>query len=116
MICTHCEADFNHKSAAKVKAGGKINECPDCVEELNTETTVKYLGVCMGEGKQGGVDILAFESDADRDAYKKMWRNNSGQNKSKNCQLGNHLTPSSGFKFRKVAENHGNRNHKGRAD
>lgn len=116
MLCIHCELDFNHKSLQKTKVGGKINECPDCVEELETETTVKYLGLGAGEGKQNGIDILAFKTDEDRNAYKNMWRNNSGQNKGKSCQLGKHLTSSGGMTFTKVAENHGNKNHKGRAD
>ena len=44
MICVHCDYDFDPKSTLKQMAGGKINECADCVEELGTETAVKYLG------------------------------------------------------------------------
>ena len=40
-VCVHCESDFDDQSRAKREAGGRINECPDCVEELGTETTVK---------------------------------------------------------------------------
>ncbi len=109
MLCIHCEIDFNHKSQKKTQVGGKINECPDCVEEFETETAIKYVGLSAGEGKQAGIDIVAFDSNKDREAYKDMWRNNSGQNKGKSCQLGRHLTPSGGMTFRKVAENHGNK-------
>ena len=36
--CIHCESEFNLHSHFKRQAGGKVNECPDCVEELQTET------------------------------------------------------------------------------
>lgn len=114
-ICVHCESEFNTDSASKREAGGKINECPSCVDELNTETTVPYLGVCMGEGKQGGVQILAFEDKKAREAYHKSWRNNSGQNKGKSCQLGKHTSSMAGMTVRKVGETPANSNHKGRS-
>ena len=38
--CKHCGISFDLDSWAKKQAGGKINECPDCVEELGTETAV----------------------------------------------------------------------------
>jgi len=53
-VCIHCGDEFNPHTYHKQRVGGKITECPDCVEELGTETAVPYLGVCMGEGKQGG--------------------------------------------------------------
>lgn len=115
-ICIHCADDFDATSRQKRIAGGKINECPECVETLGTETTVAYLGVCMGEGKQGGVQILAFEDDSSRSAYLKGWRNNSGQNKGKSCQLGGHLSSTGGIRFKKKGETPANSNHKGRAD
>lgn len=114
--CVHCDDEFDPRSRRKVMVGGKINECPDCVESLGTETAVPYLGVCMGEGKQGGVQILAFEDDSSRSAYLKSWRNNSGQNKAKVCQLGKHLSSTGGIRFKKRGETPGNSNHKGRAD
>ena len=112
--CVHCEGIFDLNSTKKKSVGGKINECPDCVEELGTEVTVQYLGVCMGEGKQGGVQILAFGDDASRATYLKQWRNNSGQNKGKSCQLGTHLSSTGGINFRKVGETVANSNHNGR--
>jgi hypothetical protein len=49
-----------------------------------------------------GVTILKFETEADREAYAKAHRNNSGQARGKECQLGGHLTPMSGIKFTTV--------------
>ena len=43
--CVYCGVDFDVSSFAKRQAGGRINECPDCVEEHQTETAVKYLGL-----------------------------------------------------------------------
>lgn len=113
--CIHCDSDFDLNSPRKSILGGKINECPDCVEELGTERTVRYLGVCMGEGKQGGVQILAFDDEKSRSTYLKSWRNNSGQNKGKACQLGRHISSMEGVKFKKKGETPTNSNHKGRA-
>ena len=67
--CVHCGTEFDLNSYAKQQAGGKINECPDCVEELGTETAVKYLGLQAGDGKTNALSIVAFESDSDREAY-----------------------------------------------
>ena len=50
-ICKHCTATFNLDGHYKQQVGGKINECPSCVEELGTETAVKYLGLTSGEGR-----------------------------------------------------------------
>jgi hypothetical protein len=114
--CIHCQEDFDLLSTHKKHVGGKINECPDCVESLHTEVAVKYLGVCMAEGKQGGVQILAFEDNVSRSAYLKGWRNNSGQNKCKSCQLGSHLSSTGGIRFKKQGETPANSNHKGKMD
>lgn len=113
--CRHCETEFNTLSLRKREVGGKIDECPDCVEDLGTEIAVAYLGVCMGEGKQGGVQILQFEDSKSREIYLKNWRNNSGQNKGKSCQLGKHTSSMQGIKFTKKGETVANGNHKGRA-
>ena len=65
----HCEAMFDLSSRAKKEAGGKINECADCVEELKTETAVKYLGM-PGDAETGeAINIISFKSDEDRAAY-----------------------------------------------
>ena len=47
--CKHCEDEFDCQSAEKKRVGGYINECPDCVEELGTETHVRYRGCVSGE-------------------------------------------------------------------
>ena len=49
--CVHCEVEFDLSCSAKKRVGGKINECPDCVEELKTEHSVRYLGLPAGDGK-----------------------------------------------------------------
>ena len=43
--CKHCGEDFDTNSQTKKRVGGYINECPDCVQELGTETAVRYRGV-----------------------------------------------------------------------
>jgi NAD-dependent SIR2 family protein deacetylase len=52
--CKHCGIEFNTDTARKRQVGGRVNECPDCVEEMGTETAVPYAGVMAGDGKQGG--------------------------------------------------------------
>lgn len=112
--CKHCGDEFNPKSQRKQMVGGYANECPDCVEERGgDDSPPKYLGVMAGDGKMAGVTILKFETDADREAYAKAHRNNSGQNKGKECQLGSHLTPMSGIKFTTVQKTEAT-NHKGK--
>jgi len=64
--CVHCEIEFDLNSRAKKSAGGKINECPDCVEELNSETAVKYLGV---QSDDATLNIMTFKSDEDKALY-----------------------------------------------
>jgi hypothetical protein len=113
--CRHCQDDFNPNSPEKKLIGGYIDECPDCVEEMGGDKSPpKYLGVAAGNGKMSDISILSFQSEGDREAYSKMWRNNSGQNKGKSCQLGRHLSATSGYKFQLVAENKANDNHKGK--
>ena len=106
--CKHCEAKFDPKSQRKRKVGGRINECADCVEDLGTETTVKYLGCASADGKMGAISILAFESNEDREKYRKAWNNNNGMNRGKVAALSPSNTPMTGMKFRKVGENFGN--------
>jgi hypothetical protein len=113
--CKHCESDFDIHSLRKKQVGGKINECPECVENLGLETTVAYAGVQAGDGKGVGTTIVAFESDADRVNHVKAWRANSGQNVGKSCQIGRGNIAMTGMKFRKVGESGSiGTNHKGR--
>ena len=114
MICVHCDCDFDARGTRKKLAGGKINECADCVEELGTETAVKYLGCASADGKMGGVSILAFESNEDRENYRTAWNNNNGMHKGKVAALSGSNTAMSGMEFRQVGENFGNSNHKGK--
>jgi len=65
--CVHCEIEFEVDSPHKRRVGGKINECADCVESLETETAVKYLGVAEeSDGSTCDIRILAFTSDEAR--------------------------------------------------
>ena len=113
--CKHCETDFDSKSRAKKLAGGKINECSDCVEELGTEKTVKYLGLAGGDGKTAGISIVAFESNEDRETYSRAWKSVTGFHKGKSCHLSGSQAAIGGLPMRHVAYNAGNANHKGKA-
>ncbi len=113
--CVHCETVFNLNSHAKKMAGGKINECPDCVEELGTETAVKYLGLQAGDGKTNALSIVAFESSEDRESYSKAWKVVTGFHKGKSCQLSGSQTNIGNRPMRHVSYAGGNGNHKGRA-
>ena len=115
-VCIYCEIEFDLNSTAKKYAGGKINECSDCVEELGTETAVKYLGLQAGDGKANALSIVAFESDDDREAYSSAWKAVTGHHKGKSCQLGGVQTNIGNRPMRHVAYAGGNGNHKGKAD
>lgn len=113
--CIHCEVSFDATSRRKREVGGKITECPDCVEEFGLETAVPYAGVQAGDGKGVGCTIVAFGSEKDREQYVKAWRANSGQNVGKSCQIGSGTIAMTGMKFRKVGESGSiGTNHKGR--
>ena len=106
--CKHCEDEFDCQSAEKQRVGGYINECPDCVEELGTETHVRYRGCVSGESKQACISILSFDSEKDADTYQKKWEANRGWNNQRKGGLND-------IKFTKVGENAGNSNHKGKS-
>lgn len=108
--CVICECEFDLHSTAKRSAGGKANECHECSEE----TVVKYAGVQAADGKQSQATILKFSSEEDKKNYIKFWKNNSGWNKSKNCQLGAHLSTTPNIKFETVVDFKPT-NHKGKA-
>lgn len=115
MTCKWCSESFDLHSPEKRRVEGYANECPDCVEERGgDQSPPRYLGVQAGNGKMADITILQFENEAQRQAYSKAHKNNSGYNKGKSCQLGGHLTPMSGMKFKKIAENFANANHKGK--
>ena len=108
-ICVHCEIEFDPSSHEKRRAGGRINECPDCSEE----TATRYLGLQAGDGKMSGVTILSFENATDRSQYLKYWRGNNGTNVGKSCQLSGSNPATVGVRFKTVATP-GAMNHKGR--
>ncbi len=113
-ICKHCESEFNLNSRHKQNVGGLIDECPYCVEEMGgDQSPPKYLGVTAGDGKMSGISILKFQNEKDRESFSKMWRNNSGYNKGKECQLGHHLSSSVGISFETIQSTEAV-NHKGR--
>ena len=114
--CKHCEEFFDLHSPEKRRAGGFINECPDCVEEMGTGDGPKVVGVMAGDGKMASVTILRFDSKSNADAYMHAWRASTGQNRGKSCQMGNtkmlSMDKMGGIK---VTEFGGNSNHKGKA-
>ncbi len=99
MICINCEDEFDLNSPAKRAAGGLINCCPLCSEE----NVVRYAGVQAADGKQAQATILKFDSEKDKTNYLNFWRNNSGINKGKSCQLGNHLSTTPNIKFKTIS-------------
>lgn len=107
--CFECGSAFDPNSPAKRRAGGRINQCPDCSDE----PAVKYLGLANGDGKQASVTILSFTSTADRERYSNFYRNNAGYHKGKSCQLGSHLSTDPGVSFKTVTQATAS-NHKGR--
>ena len=61
-VCKHCGDDFNPFSQRKREVGGYVNECPDCVEELETETAPEIRGFVTGDGKMAAMQILLVVS------------------------------------------------------
>lgn len=112
--CKHCGSDFDTTSAHKAEVGGRINECPECVEELGTETAPTTVGVMSGEGKVGMVTVLRFDDPKNAKAYMKAWKHSTGHNRGGGCQMGGTTTLSMDrLGAKKVAEFGGNPNHKG---
>lgn len=109
-VCAVCEGEFDSMSPEKRRAGGKINECPDCAEEV----AVRYAGLQSADGKQSQATILKFNSEEDRAKYLEFWKNNSGLHKGKSCQLGSHLSTDPKVKFETISTFRPT-NHKGKA-
>jgi hypothetical protein len=74
-ICKHCNEIFNLDGPLKKIAGGKINECADCVEELGTEVAVKYTG-SEAEGT-GSFSISRHSSKEGREQFMKDLKDGS---------------------------------------
>ena len=85
--CTHCGDRFRLDSQRKKRVGGKINECPDCVEELQTETAPIIRGFVSGSAKQAAISFVRFENEKDAIRYGKAWRANSGWNNQRSGGL-----------------------------
>ena len=106
--CVHCGEEFSLHCPKKRRAGGKINECPDCVEEMGGYPAPVIRGFVTVDGKMAAMQILKFKNTSDADQYGKNWNNNSGwQNRRTNSMNDIH--------FEKVGENIGSSNHKGKA-
>ena len=67
--CVHCSIEFEVNSPAKRAAGGKINECVDCVEELGTETAIRHRGISSFE--DNAVHIMTFNSEEELQQFNK---------------------------------------------
>lgn len=114
-VCVHCGDEFDHTSRDKRRAGGKINECPDCVVSLGTETAPVSVGVGAGDGKTTLITIMRFPSQQNADAYVKAYKNSTGFNKGKSCHLGStNIMHTDRLGGTVVGEFGGNGNHKGR--
>lgn len=109
-VCVECGSDFDPRSKAKRRSGGLSTHCTDCSDE----TTVRYAGVQNSDGKQAGVSIMRFKSEADRAAYIDFWQVNSGLHRGKSCQIGHGLKSTPHFEYKTVAVFEGNLNHKGK--
>lgn len=102
--------EFDPRSPAKRKIGGLSTHCPECSEE----TAVRYFGTSAGEGKQASVQVLKFNSNADRDKYARYWRASSGLNTGKQCQMAFRANEVN-VQFQTRATFIANANHKGKA-
>lgn len=113
--CVHCGDDFDCKSFDKIRVGGKINECPDCVVEFKTERGPVSVGVGAGDGKTTLITIMRFKNQDNASAYMKAWKNSTGFNKGKSCHLGStNIMHTDGLGGEVIAEFGGNGNHKGK--
>ncbi len=108
--CTDCENVFDPNSQQKRRAGGRINQCPDCA----TEHSPKVLGFASGDGKMASLSILRFENQKDAESYKEYFARASGLRNGKSCQLHTPALTAPGVRFRTVAQSEAT-NHKGKA-
>ena len=100
-ICIHCDDTFDLNSQLKRRVGGKINECPDCVLELDTEIKETVRAVSSGDGKMACIQILKFQNEDDADLYRKGWDQWSGWNNQRSGSVHD-------VAFTKLGENSGN--------
>ena len=109
--CTICNDEFDPKSLAKIRVGGKINECPDCVVEHRTERGPVSVGVGAGDGKTTLITVVRFSNQENASAYVKAYKNSTGFNKGKSCHLGStNIMHTDGLGGQVMAEYGGNGN------
>lgn len=107
--CLDCQDEFDDRSQEKRRVGGLITHCPQCSVDVP-----RVLGLQSADGKQSQITILQFESSEDRERYAAFWRNNTGYNVGKSCQLGTHLSTTPNVKFKSLTQ-FSPTNHKGKA-
>jgi hypothetical protein len=104
--CKHCDITFDPQSDYKRRVGGYIDECPECVEDLDTEHCVRYRGVVGGSGKMAALSIVSFNSEDDADAYVSTFNAcGFGRKKTNNCNE---------IRHGHISFQAGNDNHKGK--
>ena len=106
--CKHCKEEFDEKEKIRVR-GGYINVCIDCHDcrPDPDENTPVIRGFVTGSGKMAAMQILSFKNRTDADLYGKAWNSNSGWNNRRSGGLND-------VDFKKLGENIGNDNHKGK--
>jgi len=89
--------------------GGYSNVCVDCHDERPDPdaNTPVVRGFITGSGKMAAMQILSFDNKDEADMYGRAWNNNSGWNNRRSGGLND-------IKFKKLGENIGNDNHKGK--
>lgn len=113
--CVHCSEEFDTNSLDKVRAGGKINECADCVVELKTEKAPVTIGVGAGDGKTTMITMMRFPNQQNASAYMKAYKNSTGFNKGRSCHLGTtNIMHTDTLGGKMLAEFGGNTNSKGK--
>lgn len=111
ITCANCQLEFDLNSPAKIRAGGKINQCPEC----SSEDVVRYVGLQAADGKQSQITILSFEDKEDKIKYMHFWQNNTGLHKGKSgSQINKSISTTPNVKF-KTINSFNPTNHKGRA-
>lgn len=110
-VCVECDVEYDPRSPQKRAVGGLISHCPECSEE----TVAKHAGVTAGDGKQAGVQVLAFESPQAREGFLSYWKAATGLYTGKQCQMGRGQPNSPKMEFRKVTEHGVGMNHKGKS-
>ncbi len=107
--CKYCEDEFEWEQKVR-RYGGYANVCADChLDRPDPDANTPVIrGFVTGSGKMAAMQILAFGSKDDADAYGKAWNSNSGWNNRRSGGLND-------VNFVKIGENIGNTNHKGKS-